>query len=63
MASASYWVVSSNSEGIPSAFMWKCDVGDGMGLSDNEPGVVEDMNAHMAKKHPQSDYVAPPIPE
>jgi hypothetical protein len=62
VATASYWVVSSNQDG-PTAFMWNCDVCTGMGIEVEESATVQAMNDHVATTHPDSGYEAPPIPE
>ncbi len=62
MATASYWVVSSNVDG-PTAFMWNCDDCAGMGVEAAESDTVQAMNDHMSTTHPDSGYEAPPIPE
>lgn len=62
MATASYWVVSSDRDG-PTTFMWNCDACTGMGVTISESDVVQAMNDHMATAHPDTGYEAPPIPE
>lgn len=61
--SASYWVIASDKGGVPSTFMWNCELCEEMGVATSESVTVETMNDHVAAKHPNSDYVAPPIPE
>lgn len=63
-ASASYFIVMQPPAAPSVMFMWNCEVTGctGAGLATTEDAVVLAMNTHMRTTHPDSGYVAPPIP-
>jgi hypothetical protein len=63
-ATASYWIAMQTPAGVPTTWMWNCEVPGctGAGLGQTEPACVGAMNRHMADVHPDAGYVAPPIP-
>lgn len=57
-ASASYW----NNAPDSSEYAWRCGACRALGVEPTEAKVVRAMNKHMRDDHPDSGYVAPPIP-
>lgn len=59
---ASYWISKQDPNGNVEAYMWDCHQCPVMGIGFTEAQTVEAMNSHMANKHADIDYSAPPVP-
>lgn len=58
-ATASYW--SNAHDG--SEYAWRCDACRHLEVAPTEAKAVRAMNKHMRDEHPNSGYVAPPVPK